>query len=424
MLLANKKFNVEDFNKFFNEVIGFDKFVEVRIFDLSKKYPPFSRYAASINELIKIIKKYNNNRWLLYYGINTRQGMTRTNNEINYRKVFYFDIEHSGDKPPLADEAYSKELSMTISFISDYINEKYGVKPCALVVSGRGVHLYYRHEPLDNVKYKHQFKKWYKDLQDEMDKLKPCKNIKFSDNVFDGSRIAALPGSYNWKYPETPFRNLIFVNQEVFDLKPLLDKIVVKKFNSIDKVYDSKLKFTDGTIRNSPEYQLLSNYDNLPEGKRHCHLVFAFQLLCRDNNITILDELYDELIDVGYDGGELSYPPGEYAYNKNVVNNWCLENYEWCVVNNFKLPFSFSGGVFRQFMKLPGDVDFGDKELKSFDEVIGYIKTFNSFCGRIDNDVIAIYYDCLFNKLKKNCEPVLFKFLVENNLLMSIITLR
>ena len=287
--------------------------------------------------------------------------MTRTNDEISYRKVFYFHIEHSGEKPPLTDEAYVNELNMTVSFISQYIKDKYGMNPCALTVSGRGVHLYYKHEPINNIEYKFKFRKWYKGLQDEMDGLKPCKNIKFSDNVFDGSRIAALPGSYNWKYSETPFRNILFVNDEVFNLKPLLDDVVIKKKEYKKVLFDNKVRFTDETIRNSPEYILLSNYGDLPEGKRHCHLIFSFQLLCRDNNITIMDELYDEFVSAGYDGGELVYPGEEYSYNKNVVNNWCLENYEWCMMNDFKVPFPYSGGVFRQFMKLSGDVDFGDK---------------------------------------------------------------
>jgi hypothetical protein len=424
MLQIDKKFSVDDFYNFFNNIIGFEKYVEVRIFDLSKKYPPFSRYAASVNDLIRIMKRYNDKRWLLYYGINTRPNESGKNLDVVYRKVFYFDIESSGEKPPLSDEGYVNDLFTTVSFISDYLNDKYAIKPCALAISGRGLHLYYKHLPIDNLKYKTQFRTWYKSLQEEMDAVKPCKNIKFLDSVFDGSRIASLPGSYNWKYPETPFRNLLFANNEVFDLKPFLDKIIVKKFSSIGKVYDSKLKFTDETIRESPEYKLLSNYDALPEGKRHCHLAFAFQLLCRDCNITIMNELYDELVASGYDGGELVFPSDEYVYNKNIVNNWCIENYEWCVLNDFRLPYTYAGGVYRPFFKLNGEVNFGDIKLETFEAIVSYVKQFNSINGLYDESIVSIYYDCLMTKLKNNCNEYLFRFITDNNLLMQIITLK
>lgn len=415
-------FTVENFDKFFNDIVEFDKYVEVRIFDLQNKYNPFSKYATNLKELKMIMKEFKKERWLLYYGINTRPLMSRKNDNVNYRRLFYFDIEHEGEKPPLADGDYLYELEKTIVFVSNYLDKHYGLKPCALTVSGRGYHLYYKHELIDNKEYKHKFRQWYKGLQEEMDKVKPVSNIKFMDSVFNSSRIAALPGSYNYKYEEKPFRNIIFVNDEVNTIKHLLDEVKVKKvkrgkFNVLVDEYD------DANIRSSPEYQLCVNYDNLPEGNRNCHLVFAFQLLCRDCNITIMDELYEELVNSGYDGSGLVYPSEEYVYNTNIVNNWCCDNYEWCVDNNFKLPYVFSEGVITPFFKVDDYVSFPDTSLKTVGEVVAYVKQFNINTLFYESGVPHVYYDCLVNKLKQNCSSKLFKF-VETNLLNSIITLR
>jgi hypothetical protein len=427
-LIKTNAFRVDNVFDFFNSIITFNKYIEIRIFDLNKKYNPFSKYASNMNELLKIIKEFNNKNWLLYYGINTRPGMTRKNNDIVMRQIFYFDIEHSGDKPPITDEAYLNHLSDTVSFVSDYMRVKFKAEPCALVVSGRGVHLYYKHLPIDNVKYKKHFRLWFKSVQDDMEAMKPHKEIKFSDSVFDGSRIAAMPGTINFKYPEKVLRKILLLEpSKVFDLIPFLnmqDKKVKKEIEFKSKTFKNPaVKYNNDTIRESPEYKLLVNYNDLPEGQRHCHLIFALQLLCRDNNITILQDLSDELQGAGYDV-DLVYPDEDYTYSTGIVNNWCLNNYDWCVDNNINLPFTFNYGIKRRFVKLSKMVDFPSTELNDFQSTLAYIREFNKMHMIEDYDSVKVLYDCLLGKLKECCNPKLFKFIEDNNLINTIITLR
>ena len=222
------KNHTDNFVTFFNKIIGlpyswsdknFNGFVEVRIFDNYKKYNPFSRYAKSIIQLNEILMNYRDKRWNLYYGINIRETQGRKNVDVKYRNVFYFDVECDGKKPSLDDNVYRNKLFDTLNFIATEFRKLYGGSPIALVKSGRGYHLYYKFFKFDNIKYKKKFKEWYKIAQKKLMKNRPHKDIKFTDSVFDGSRIAGLPGSINSKYDESPIRLIEYVDvSKVFDL--------------------------------------------------------------------------------------------------------------------------------------------------------------------------------------------------------------
>jgi hypothetical protein len=153
-------------------------------------------------------------------------------------------------------------------------------------------------------------------------------------------------------------------------------------------------------------------------------LIFALQLICRDNNISILNELSDELEAVGYNSKVLAYPDDEYTYSTNIVNNWCLNNYAWCLDNNVNLPFTYNSGIKRRFMKSSRIVDFPATELNDFQETLAYIKEFNRLYLMEDYDSVTILYDCLIAKLKECCNPKLLKFIEDNNILNAIVTLR
>ncbi len=415
--------------KFFEEVIEFDDkgFIEVRIFDNNGKYSPFSKYAKSYKGLLSLLREFNNKRWNLYYGINKRVVEGRKNIDVEKRSVFYFDIEDCGKKPPLTDKKYYNQLIDTLNFVSLKFRELYNVDPVAAVCSGRGVHLYFKFYAFDNIKYKQHFRKWFKYIQSQLMIGRPHKNIKFTDSVFDGSRIAGLPGSINTKYDESPLREVIFIKPDnMFDLRDVLDKINVREPNRKKVNFkDKNNKYNDSNIRKSPEYKLLTEFDNLPDGQLHVHIVFALKLLLRDNNISgdVIDEIRDELIELEYSVQDFNMPGDDYTYSEGILNNWCTNNYEWCVDNDVKLPYNYRLGTKKDIMKVNKDIDFPDVEIKEFNTLISYVRLFNEKHLVTLSDNVAVCYDYLFNKLKKCCEPKLWKFVLDNKLFNNLCVL-
>ena len=119
----------------------------------------------------------------------------------------------------------------------------------------------------------------------------------------------------------------MFLDTREQDLVPVLEKVEIRKPKNLKG--KRKMKVDEDTILETPEYKLLAGYDDLPEGKLHNNIILQLKILVRDNGIDtgymeeMLSELdYNEVFDT---------PPEEYQYNPNVLVNWCMENYEYCL---------------------------------------------------------------------------------------------
>jgi len=75
-------------------------------------------------------------------------------------------------------------------------------------------------------------------------------------------------------------------------------------------------------------------------------------------------------------------------------------------------------------MKSDKMVDFPTTELNDFQSLVAYIKEFNKMFLIEYYDSVKVLYTCLISKLVECSNPLLFKFIKENNILNSIITLK
>ena len=120
MMLLEEKIYIDFYEKF----ICFDEFIEVRIFkkieknfgsnDKKKGYF-FSLFTKNYAEFKEILEKYKSDIFNVYFGINTRNTLGKRDDDIEFRTIFYIDIESEGKKPPYEDIKYLKKLNVDIS---------------------------------------------------------------------------------------------------------------------------------------------------------------------------------------------------------------------------------------------------------------------------------------------------------------------
>ncbi len=397
---------------FYEDIIGVGKeIVEVRIQHLEKKYM-FSRYVNNLNELLVVFKRFNQYPYNVYYGINRRKVAGRKDSDIEYRRIFYFDIERNGEKPIIEGE-YEKELISTVEYICNKMENKYNLKPCALVKSGRGMHLYYKHEELKREDYDQKFKTWWKNIIEDLSENNPISSIKFDDSVFNIGRIASAPGTNHNKYPEKPFRKILkYAPENINNLKIILDSIILPKYKPIVSVKISKKK-----LLLEPVFKILKLGVPMNEGRYVNNiLMFSASLLCRDAGLNKeeIEEINNKLVEWGYWKG-IIMPGSEYNYNPKTINNWCCKNIDWCISKNFKLPYKFLIVPFSFEINIE-EKEFLDRELDNIYEVLKYCSEFNEKYCYMNRRVWVFYKESLLKKLQKNCSEEVKKFLDLNNL--------
>jgi len=401
--------------KFYEDTIRVGKqIVEIRIQNLEKHYM-FSLYVKNLQELLTIFKKYNHYPFNIYYGINSRNVEGRKKEDIENRHIFYFDIEHEGEKPIIEkDEEYKRKLLATSEHICTLMEEKYNFKPVALTQSGRGFHLYYQHEDLKRVEYEKKFAIWWKtELIKMLEKGKPFKDIKFKDSMFNISRIASAPGTQHLKYEDKPFRSILKYNAEnINKLKPILDKVTVKKYLVSETKTISKKK-----VLTHPIMKILKLGVPMNEGFYvNNTLMFSLSLICRDArfNEEEVEELNEKLTKMGYWDG-IIIPGKEYNYNESTINNWCFKNMKWCNEKKFLLPYNFLKSKIRYEVNNKS-LPFEDEPLDDIWKSLKYIARFNRKYFEINRGVRIVYKNTLIEKLQKNCTEELNQFLEMNNL--------
>ena len=401
LFLTDKKYR-----RFFEEFLQFDTYLEVRILHNEKGFM-FSKYASNFEELSQIFYRYNTKDFNMYISSNCRDTKSRKDADIKWRRTFYFDIE-STDKPkPLfTDPIYRQNLRVIIKFIIDEMKTRYGFSHAAIIKSGRGVHLHFRIKKIDSKETKGQFKKWFKNIQDELSLMKPMVNeqglpidtssIKFSDSVYNVGRICSLPGSYHTKYPEYPLREIIYLADKIVenDLEEVFKKMNIQDDFPISHKPrgDARpdVKYTNETILKSPEMHILQ-YSNLPEGERHNRLIFALKLLVRDHKIDprIVQK---ELFALGYND-TIDNPGDDAFYSESILLNWAFDNCSWALKNNYGLPYlpyevkkmildikKPPLKVNNKIISISNKAEFygiEDRQLYSFKDIIRYVKDIN-----------------------------------------------
>jgi len=414
---------IDLYKSFYEDYIGFDNFIEFRIIDYKKLYKNkpvlFSSYASSYDDVLLIFRNYYSERYNIYVGSNTRLLKSRVDKDIFYRRTFYFDIESIGEKPRLSNKYYYKKLLKTVFYIRDELLKR-GLVISVVKESGRGMHVGIKINPLLESDYGNKFKYWFKKFQEEISKNRPFKDIKFSDSVFNISRIESAPGTKHTKYPEKPLRRIIYFKIVINDMKKILDDLKIEKSIVPNKknVIKYRVGYDSKTIFESPEFQLLINNDDLPEGELHTKIIMMIKILVRDNNIDP-EVVSNKLRSLGYDE-VIDTPPEDYVYNPMVYNYWCIDNYEYCydkkIFMNNEI-FKKKGPIYFHVKLKSKPKTFPNiKQINNVREMIDYVKRFNQMNTIVDNDVQYIYYYSLVEKIKElSKDEKIWRFAMEMN---------
>ena len=405
----------ETIRKFYQEYLEFQNVLEFRMFDLTKKINGrnimISEYASNINEVEAIIEKYNNKKYIAYVGCNCRPNKVRVDGGVKYRRTFFFDIEASGEKPPLTDKIYYQKLLDTALYIWKEL-KKIKINPNLLLESGRGFHIGVKVIPLFSVIYDDRFKSWYKYFVKSLMKNRPHEDIKFNDSMVNLSRIESAPGFKHYKYPEAPERRILKLFTHQNNLLPFINR---KRYVELKKQRffpNHKKKYDDVSFYRSPEWMLLSENDDLPEGEIHTKLILQIKILARDNNLDI-EKLQNKLMELGYN--ELvDEPSQDYQYSAWTLFNWAMKNCEYCVKRRIVLPFPFDEVryIIKQIdeSKSPIGKAFPVIPLNNFTDVLRYIRQFNKATAIREGEKIIIFKSILWKKIRAG---IVNKYLLE-----------
>lgn len=403
-------------------MIGFNNYIEVRNF-IGKGQ---SLYAKDFDHLILAIRKMqeeNGKDVNLYFGINSRAVKSNKSFDVMDLKVFFFDIEwHTNPKPKFCD--YEAQLFQTKDYLVEKINLKYGIKPSALVFSGRGLHLYYRFKPLPLTSYM-QLKIFCNNILKETEEKKPIKEIKYDDKMFDPARVAGIPATINTKYEEKPLRKILEFNMNnVFDLAPLIEDI-----KPIEKNKKSRktLMVPSDLFYSFEEFQLLRDFEDLPEGTLHNKIIFALKLRCKLHGLKCFSEFEKTLSDLGYNEvADWEYQDKDYS--PRIFIDWVCKHYDWAVANKYFLSQNMLNKIFfyhDSFLKIEGrawstsdkDVSFADSSIVTFKDLIEYIKSFHKQNSYKDlRGYYILYTKSLEEHVKKNIDAGLWDFINMNKM--------
>lgn len=414
------------YEEFYQSIKGDAQYLEFRIFQPNGYI--FSEYIENIEDIKQLLEQNKKNN--CYVGINPRKNKGRKNIDVAYRRSIIFDIEMIGDKLPLTNKIYQEKLNRTVACAEKYMKDKFKFSCTWSIISGRGIHLYFLVKPLD-MDYQKYFNTFYTTIMTEINKLLPDKDMKLDKMLKDSPRIASAPGTHNTKYPEkSAFRKIMKSNPEaVNDLKPILD-IVKLKTKSVKRTTNKPItgsKCSIKTIYKKPEFKIFT-YKDLPKGSINNRLRMALKLLMKLNNFT-----YEETEEVAYKIADQGYPyksmnmsdEYSYEYSKQIINNWTLEEYSWCLTNNFKLPYPLSykcdtDGYNEKDIFDWDSEDMTMKNFERFNDVIEYTSAFNLEHTVNYNDMNVYKASALEYNLKNKCVPKLWEFIEENKLFEKI----
>ena len=417
----------ENYIYFFNNIITFQKFIEIRIFGV-KSYP-IMKYAQNMEELQKYIKLHNRSN--LYCSINPRVTKSGKSINVSYRKNIFFDIEGIKNKPVLTDLGYYNKLKDTINYISKLFNEKYGMNVNCVVKSGRGMHVYFTIQNLDN-KYQIKYIKWYNEIVKFINENSPYHNeIKCDPPVKDLPRIAGLPGTINWKYPEKPVREIVYINEKInTGFESVLDNIKETKTKMITekrtiKKCGNKKRYTNADILDAPEFQVWKFKPKQGTSLNNILRLVGKLLIDRDS-ITDTSKISEFIQDCGYPWKEMNFDRSQYPdyeYSESILNKYVIHNMQWSVNVGFKLPYKlFEEKVIDNsisHIEIDYDTEFIGYNINTLNDLIGFIKVFNKkYCDNRVNNGMKYYTKALEQNIEINIKSeILRKFIEFNNLI-------
>jgi DNA segregation ATPase FtsK/SpoIIIE-like protein len=425
--------NKQHYIDFYEQIIGFDNYIEIRNF--YKSGAVASVYFKDAKTLIEYIQN-NKNNTNIYCGVNPRKEKGRKLSDITHIKNIVFDIEAIGQKQELIinnqDTEYFKKLKKTMNFIYDYLSTEFNLEVSCVVTSGRGLHAYITlKQPVETQTYKQQYKKWYKQITNFINQNNPCAGeIKCDPMVSDASRILGAPGSKQNKYQEQPTRNIIHINTNTNNqLLQTLEQIETTTYNKKKKT--KKHKYDEQTIFNSAEF-LIFKYKPLQGTQINNKLRLALKLLIAENEIQNHEQIAEGIEKLGYPHKDMSFAENEYPdyeYSEHLLNSYVLENFEWATDVDFKIPYTLKEQTQIQkhknyIKKTPEqfiDHDNEDVEITTPTQLITEIKKFNNKFQKRQSNYIFVYNEALkTNMLMRIKNTKLLKFIKQNEMLEKL----
>ncbi len=390
-----------------------------------------SKYFKNEIDIIKFIKQYRNNV-NLYCGVNPKKTEGRKDVDTAYLKNIIFDLEAIGEKFPLIvdgkDSEYFIKLKKTVNFIHDYLFREYNLDISAIVISGRGLHIYITINNKDILfeQYKSKYSQWYKSVCNYINKNNPYTGkIKVDSPVGNFSRILGAPGSIHIKYPEKPVRKIIYINTETNnDIKNVLDKYVVQSYNSF-KAQKKNIK----NVFETPEFKIFG-YKPLQGTQINNRLRLALKLLMAKEKFYNYEEVAQRISEFGYPHKDMRFAENEYPdyeYSESLLNNYVLDNYKWSVQVGFKLPYPLKEEIKLKKIKymieeLDADLEFVEmQEITNVNELLNAISDFNKLFKNNKNNKVIYYSKLLERSVLNAIKDEHFKrFIVFNDLIKRL----
>jgi hypothetical protein len=400
-------------NKTFFESIGYEPYQEIRVMmgDYWKSF-----YPKNYIETSKIIEKYK--RFNCYVGINPRKNKGQKSEDVMFRRMMVFDLEMMKKKPVLSDPDYQDRLKTGISIVKEKVYEIMGCEVTWIVSSGRGIHLYYRLERLDN-SHQDTYVFIYNRLVSSINRRLKTLGLKVDPPVKDLPRIFGCPGTRNTKYDEpSAIRNILHHNDVTTDINGLIEKVEKKIRQKESEIQTRKLSLKG--LRKRPEYQI---FQYKPLNGVNNRLRFPLKLLMREAGFSEQDteKISCEIRDMGFSHKPmylgLKYP--NIRYSKKIIQNYCIDNYRWCVDVGFPYPYKEKDKKCL-FSESDDKKDFPKRNISSWEDTINFVIEFNkATMERFDSDIL-FFTKSLEEHLKICCEERLWKFIDESNLFQEI----
>ena len=417
----------KEYLDFYNKIIGFDRFIEIRNFYKSGAIT--SRYFKDASSIIKYIA-LNRNTVNLYSGVNPRIEEGRKLQSISYLRNIVFDIESRTTKTPLLENntetVYMKKLKSTVNFLQEYLKNEYDLDVSCVVISGRGLHCYVTlNDHLNINDYKIKYKNWYKHIMKHINSHSPYfKEIKCDEMVYDFSRILGAPGSIHTKYPEKPIRKIIYINTNTNNtIKKTLDKYGEIKYPKPKRNHSKKgIK----SIFDTPEFKVFEHHPI--QGTRiNNRLRLALRLLMVKEKMNNFDEVSQRISELGYPFKDMRFEENEYPdyeYSESILNNYVIDNYKWSVQNGFKLPYELKEEKRIKRLKymieeIDTSIDHVEmNEITNMQELLHEISEFNKKFKNNKNNKVIYYTKLLERSILNSIKDEYFKqFITYNNLI-------
>lgn len=404
-------------NKNFYESIGYEPYQEVRVF-FDKYWKAF--FAQDYAQTQRLLEKYKHHN--CYVGVNPRLDNTgMSSKHVAYRRMMIFDLEDSKRKPPLSDKDYRNRLSKALGELKDFVSRvTNGALVTFVVTSGRGLHVYYRLKPLDK-KYQPQYLVFYSQLVNAINRRIAKYGIKADPPVKDLPRLFGAPGTKNIKYDEdSAMRKIIFYEDNTYDLEVLMRSYMDKtpEYKELPR-----RKMNMRTLMGKPEFLIFKYKPRKGTGINN-RLRLALKLLMREARFTYEETEFiaRKIHSFGFDYKPMylgdMYP--HLTYSKEIIRNYCKDNYEWFFEVGFPFPYPNKGDYRPEKTESLKIFDFEKRPLNTWEDVVQYAVDFNKATEKAYDTYSIFYVAALEYNIKKNCSQRLWKLILAGNLIHDV----